>query len=72
MKKYFNKISILGLALTLGLTGCQSEYLNPSSASETQVVNDPNGLIALCNGLQYRFTVSRVGYVDVVPVMGGE
>jgi len=59
MKKYLFKVSILGLALTFGLASCQSEYLNPSSASETQVVNDPNGLIALCNGLQYRFTVSR-------------
>ena len=59
MKKYLIKSSILGLALTLGLGACQSEYLNPSSASETQAVNDANGLIALCNGLEYRYTVTR-------------
>lgn len=40
-------------------TSCNKEYLNPSSASEPQVVNDVNGLIALANGLQYRLTVGR-------------
>jgi starch-binding outer membrane protein, SusD/RagB family len=45
---------------TLFLTSaCNKEYFNPSSASETQVTNDVNGLIALANGLQYRLTVSR-------------
>ena len=42
------------------LSSCTKEYLNPSSASETQVVGDINGLIALCNGLQFKFTVTRV------------
>ena len=40
-------------------SSCNKEYFNPSTASETQVVNDVNGLIALANGLQYRLTVSR-------------
>ncbi len=29
----------------------QKEFLNPSAASETQVVNDVYGLVALSNGL---------------------
>jgi starch-binding outer membrane protein, SusD/RagB family len=59
MKKSFLKYSVFGLMLLIGLGGCQSEYLNPSSVSENNVVNDVNGLIALCNGLQYRLTVGR-------------
>jgi starch-binding outer membrane protein, SusD/RagB family len=57
MKKTF--IYSLVAACTMVSTSCKDEYLNPSSASETQVVNDVNGLIALANGLQYRLTVGR-------------
>lgn len=51
-----------GLALgvlLLSASSCDQEYLNPSSASEQQVVNDVNGLMTLCNGLQARFTINR-------------
>jgi len=49
--------------MTLGLTqnACNQEYLNPSAASEQQVVNSPDGLVALVNGLQYRYTFGRTG-----------
>jgi starch-binding outer membrane protein, SusD/RagB family len=42
-----------------GASSCKDEYLNPSTASEQQVINDVNGLITLANGLQYRLTVGR-------------
>lgn len=48
-------ITILG-SLLLTQNACNQEYLNPSSASQQQVVSSADGLITLCNGLQYRFT----------------
>lgn len=55
------KYIALGLLPIIGMTSCKTdtEYLNPSSASEKQVTADLNGLIALANGLQYRYSVGR-------------
>jgi starch-binding outer membrane protein, SusD/RagB family len=61
MKKTFIQFLLVGAVLVTSTTGCQDAYLNPSAASETQAVNDINGLITLANGLQYRFTTSRAG-----------
>ncbi|MFD1871252.1 RagB/SusD family nutrient uptake outer membrane protein [Hymenobacter bucti] len=52
MKKLFFLTALL--SLTLG--ACNKEYTNPSSANQTQVVTSSDGLITLCNGLQYRYT----------------
>lgn len=49
--------------LALSLTACNEEYLNPSAASEQQVVNSPDGLVTLVNGLQYRYTFGRTGVI---------
>ncbi|GGD76598.1 hypothetical protein GCM10011514_45690 [Emticicia aquatilis] len=65
MKKTF--IYSLITASTLVATSCNKEYLNPSAASEQQVVNDVNGLIALANGLQYRLTVGRASPMYALP-----
>ncbi|SMB97743.1 hypothetical protein SAMN00120144_1603 [Hymenobacter roseosalivarius DSM 11622] len=51
MKKY----NLLFFLLLL-LSSCDKEYRNPSSASQDQVVTSSDGLITVCNGLQYRFT----------------
>lgn len=59
MKKIILYSILSGLMLTA--TSCDQEYLNPSAASETQVTTDLNGLITLCNGLQFRYTSSRAG-----------
>ncbi len=59
MKKIVTySVLVIGLIAAASCSTDQS-YVNPSTASEPQVVNDVNGLIALCNGLQFRFTVSR-------------
>lgn len=43
----------------LAFSSCeQKEYLNPSSTTEGQVINDVTGLITLANGLQYRYSMS--------------
>ncbi|MBJ6144367.1 RagB/SusD family nutrient uptake outer membrane protein [Hymenobacter sp. BT559] len=44
------------LAALLSLGACNKEYTNPSSANQTQVVTSSDGLITLCNGLQYRYS----------------
>ena len=38
---------------------CNKEYLNPSTASEVQVVSSPQGLIAIANGLQQKYSIGR-------------
>lgn len=52
-------ISFLGAFALLLATSCEKEYLNPSAASESQVVESVDGLIALTNGLQYRYSIGR-------------
>ncbi|MBO0934568.1 RagB/SusD family nutrient uptake outer membrane protein [Fibrella aquatilis] len=54
MKKII--ISALSLVL-LSQMACQTpEYLNPSTISQSQAVSSPDGLITLCNGLQFRYS----------------
>lgn len=65
------RISALALSLTLLLVSCDKEYLNPSAASQTQVVNDVLGLITLANGLQFRYSVTRVSPNYTVPTASG-
>lgn len=51
------------LFLTLTQNACNQEYLNPSSASEQQVINSPDGLVTLINGMQFRYTIGRAGVI---------
>ncbi|MGI4831885.1 MAG: RagB/SusD family nutrient uptake outer membrane protein [Janthinobacterium lividum] len=53
MKRIFYLTALLALG-TLG--ACNREYLNPSTASQQQVVSTSDGLLTLCNGLQYRYS----------------
>ena len=50
---------------------CDNEYLNPSTASEEQIINDVNGLIGLANGLQYKYSVGRASPNYTVPTAAG-
>jgi hypothetical protein len=52
------KLVILTALLSLTLGACNKEYTNPSSANQMQVVSSSDGLITLCNGLQYRYTTN--------------
>ena len=62
--KNIYKIFTLFMISSLFLTSCyRDEYLNPSQASNESVVSSTAGLISLCNGLQYRYTVSRTSPV---------
>lgn len=40
---------------------CTQEYLNPGTASQPQVVSSADGLITVCNSLQYRYSVGGGG-----------
>jgi hypothetical protein len=53
------------------LVSCDKEYLNPSTAAEEQVINDVNGLISLANGLQYKYSVSRLSPNYTLPTASG-
>jgi hypothetical protein len=55
------KSSLYGLLvfLCIGISACDQEYINPSSASEEQVLNNADAVIALANGLQFRYSVGR-------------
>jgi starch-binding outer membrane protein, SusD/RagB family len=61
MKK-ITYIALCTIGLLLG-TSCEKEYTNPSTASLEQATKDVNGLIAIANGLQYRFSVGRTSPV---------
>jgi hypothetical protein len=67
------KYIALGSLLIIGMDSCKTdtEYLNPSSASEKQVTSDLNGLIALANGLQYRYSISRLSPVYAMITANG-
>jgi len=52
------KISLLAVLLALSLGSCNKEYLNPSSATQNQVVTSSDGLLTLCNGLQARYSTN--------------
>jgi hypothetical protein len=69
MKKY--SLVIILLALTLTQNACNQEYLNPSAASEQQVINSPDGLVTLVNGLQFRYTSGRTGVLYNAVAAGG-
>jgi starch-binding outer membrane protein, SusD/RagB family len=54
------KISMSIFASALVLTSCyKDDYFNPSQATVETVVTDVNGLIALANGLQFKYTIGR-------------
>ncbi|AYA35738.1 RagB/SusD family nutrient uptake outer membrane protein [Hymenobacter oligotrophus] len=53
MKKYLLLLSLL----CIGLGSCDKEYLDPSAARQQDVLATSDGLITVCNGLQYRYTV---------------
>lgn len=65
-KNIMKKISLyLFLCVMLGVafSSCDQEFSNPSSAGEGQVVKDVNGLIAVANGLQFRYSINRTSPV---------
>jgi len=60
MKSIHIKLSACLLVAIMFTTSCyRDEYLNPSQASNESVVTSTSGLISLCNGLQFRYSVSR-------------
>lgn len=50
---------ISGILVSIAMVSCEPEFTNPSSATEEQVVESADALIALANGLQYRYSVGR-------------
>jgi starch-binding outer membrane protein, SusD/RagB family len=58
MKHATKKIYQLMLTFVVFVVAsCETEYLNPSAASQSQAVSDANALIALANGLQQKYSV---------------
>ncbi|CAN5209119.1 hypothetical protein BH09BAC4_BH09BAC4_49770 [soil metagenome] len=62
--------SILAGVLVLQ-NACTKEYLNPGTASQPQVVGSTDGLITVCNSLQYRYSVGGGGSVFGSAVSAG-
>ncbi|MGI4865917.1 MAG: RagB/SusD family nutrient uptake outer membrane protein [Janthinobacterium lividum] len=57
------KLLFLTALLSLTLGACKRDYLNPSTVSQAQAVSSSDGLITLCNGLQYRYTTGAAASV---------
>lgn len=51
-------VFLMGILLLPG-TSCNKEYVNPSEASVPSVVSSPDALMALCAGLQRRYTIGK-------------
>ncbi|GAB3330447.1 hypothetical protein GCM10027299_35140 [Larkinella ripae] len=69
LKKYTLLLSLA--VILMSQNACREDYLNPSAASEQQVINSPDGLIALANGLQSRYTSGRLGAIYNAVAGGG-
>jgi starch-binding outer membrane protein, SusD/RagB family len=50
---------ILTASLLFTQSSCIKEYTDPSSISDKQVVSNVDGLLGLCNSLQFRYSVGR-------------
>lgn len=59
------------LTALLAQTACKDEYLNPSAATEQQVINSTDGLITMVNGLQFRYSIGRAGVIYNAVAAGG-
>jgi starch-binding outer membrane protein, SusD/RagB family len=51
------------LALTFGSFSCHEQYLNPSALTQVDATKNVDGLISLLNGLQSKYTATRVSPV---------
>ena len=65
------KIIYACITMAFLFVSCDNEYLNPSTASEEQIINDVNGLISLANGLQYKYSVGRASPNYTLPTAAG-
>jgi starch-binding outer membrane protein, SusD/RagB family len=61
MKKYIIYTSLF--VTLLFASSCKEEYTNPSSANLEQATSSVNGLIAVANGIQFRYTIGRASPV---------
>ncbi len=59
------------LAMVMLMASCNQEFLNPSAASQTQVVSDVTGLITLANGLSYKYSITRLSPNYTLPTTSG-
>lgn len=59
------------LAMVMLMASCNQEFLNPSAASQTQVVADVTGLITLANGLSYKYSITRLSPNYTLPTTSG-
>ncbi len=63
--------SILFITIAFIISSCNKDFLDPGSATQSQVLNDVNGLIAMCNGLTNRLSVGRQSPMYTMPVASG-
>jgi len=61
MKKYFIKITVLGLLVLLFLseTSCKKNYTNPAAVPEDQAFSSPQAMTGVAIGLQRLYTAGR-------------
>lgn len=69
MKNLYKFLIII--SFSLGAISCDKDFLDPGSATDAQVLNDVNGLIAMCNGLTNRLSVGRQSPAYTMPVASG-
>ncbi|CAM4233417.1 RagB/SusD family nutrient uptake outer membrane protein [Zobellia roscoffensis] len=58
-----NIIKLMAIALVIVASSCDTEYLDPNSTLEPDVVNNTDNLVMLINGIQQRWSSDRAGII---------
>ena len=58
-----NIVKTIAITLLIATTSCNTEYLDPNSTLEPDVVNNTDNLVRLINGVQQRWSTERTGLI---------
>jgi starch-binding outer membrane protein, SusD/RagB family len=67
--QYIKKLILLtGMGMSVFVTSCNKEYVNPSTAPVPIVITNVDALMTVCAGLQRRFTIGRQSPIYTAPI----
>ncbi|SIQ77075.1 RagB/SusD family nutrient uptake outer membrane protein [Maribacter ulvicola] len=66
-----NVIKTIAIALLITTSSCDTEYLDPNSTLEPDVVENVDNLVRLINGVQQRWSTERTGLIYTTTQISG-
>jgi hypothetical protein len=64
-------LKIMAIGLLIATSSCDTEYLDPNSTLEPDVVNNTDNLVRLINGVQQRWSTERTGIIYTTTNISG-